>query len=142
MPKTKKTKSIAPKNKLVESSNNMQDITFVTLTAIVMTSVFIFVAVNVFSYTRSAKNRRFKSNYKVLGESSVRVFWSHEVPVKSRVEYGTTEEYLNSTDPSSTYSEKGHVLVSGLLPNKPHVFRLVSYDEKGNEYSSKFMYID
>ena len=69
---------------------------------------------------------------------NVKVEFATKIPVKSKIEYGTTDVYVNSTDTTENY-EKSHLkTVDGLLPEKNHYFRLVVWDENGNEYKSNF----
>ena len=72
---------------------------------------------------------------------NVKVEFATKIPVKSKIEYGTTDVYVNSTETTGNYEMSHLTTIDGLLPKKDHYFRLVVLDEKGNEYMSNFYFL-
>lgn len=70
--------------------------------------------------------------------SEMKIEWETRFPARTRVEYGTSQVYLNETDMSSTFGTKHAVDVDGLLPDKPHFFRLIAEDNTGQKHISTF----
>lgn len=79
-----------------------------------------------------------KINYKVLGNNLMRIEWESDIPVKTKVEYGTSPLYTNKTNVSNDYSVLGSNLIVGLLPDKQHFFRIIAQDINGNVYTTKY----
>ncbi|MFC2131688.1 T9SS type A sorting domain-containing protein [Bacteroidota bacterium] len=72
-----------------------------------------------------------------ISEKSACICWETNLPAKTKVEYGTNDEYGNST----AYRERNFFLhihyIKDLIPNTQYHYRFVSVDEKGNELISE-----
>jgi hypothetical protein len=65
-----------------------------------------------------------------------------KVPVKTKLEYGTSTIYLNSVEATHEAKKEHSLTVSGVLPNKKHYVRLVAYTEGGKQYTSDFYVVE
>lgn len=61
-----------------------------------------------------------------------------DFPMKTKVQYGTSELYLNETEMSPELKTTDKKVVWGLLPNRPHYFRLIGETKGGKVFASKF----
>lgn len=77
-------------------------------------------------------------SYAAVSTSGLKIAYETKVPVRTRVEYGTNEFYLNETELTDTFETEHDVSVSGLLPGAKHVFRIVAEDNTGQRYTSPF----
>lgn len=59
------------------------------------------------------------------------------VPLKTKIEYGTSEEFFIGTNVTDEYSTHQTLTVSGLIPNKLHYYKVLGWDKKGTKYESK-----
>ena len=69
---------------------------------------------------------------------SVEVEINTIVEVKAKIEYGTSQLYLNETQETSEATKTQTIEISGLLPAKEHFLRVVATDSGGRHYTSKF----
>jgi hypothetical protein len=114
-----------------------------TLTLFVLVSLIVFVLLWLSAlYFYNNFGGPIKVSFDTLGDSSVRVTWKSSFPAKTRVEYGTATYYNNSTEINEEYGTEGDHVVSGLLPDKGHAFKVVAYDENGKVYSSRFHWVN
>jgi len=79
-----------------------------------------------------------KVEFTQQGKDSVVVTVASSSPVKTRVEYGTSDLYLNATAPAEQFETTQTHVVWGLLPGKKHFFRVIAMDESGKSYTTKF----
>ena len=77
-------------------------------------------------------------SYAAVNGSALMIEWETSFPARTRVEYGTSEIYLNETDLSDTFETDHDVALGGLLPGAKHVFRLVAEDNAGQKFTSPF----
>ena len=76
-----------------------------------------------------------------LGQE-INVDFKTKVPSKIKVEYGTSDMYLNETEPTEIFDMSHDVAISSVLPNKKHFVRLIAYTEEGKSYTSDFFTIE
>lgn len=110
-----------------------------TILAFVLTSLFLSIAI-LFEFYYYASTRTPLKNIEVVpnGKSSVIINVVSTVPVKTKIEYGTSTLYLTSTPEDVDYNVEHKDLVWGLLPDKTHYFRVVAQDQNGKQYASNF----
>ncbi|HSX39273.1 MAG TPA: hypothetical protein VLI92_01645 [Candidatus Saccharimonadales bacterium] len=70
--------------------------------------------------------------------STVVVNITSATPVKTKVEYGTSDLYLNATDADEAFQTTQSHTIWGLLPGKTHFFRVIAKDSDGKTYFTKF----
>ena len=70
--------------------------------------------------------------------SEMKIEWETKFPARTRVEYGTSQIYLNETDLTDNFETEHEAEVIGLLPGKPHFFRLIAEDNTGEKHISTF----
>ena len=70
--------------------------------------------------------------------SEMKVEWETKFPARTRIEHGTSQIYLNETDFTESFETTHATEVIGLLPGKPHFFRLIAEDNTGEKYISDF----
>lgn len=70
--------------------------------------------------------------------STMEVKVETRVPTRARVEYGTAPEYLNKKEMDEKYQTDHEIMVSGVLPGKPHFFRVILEDQSGRFHTSAF----
>ncbi len=71
------------------------------------------------------------------GDIESEVYIESLVPLKTKIEYGTSEEFLIGTNVSDEYSTQQSLTVSGLLPDKTHYYKVLGWDKNGIRYESK-----
>lgn len=76
--------------------------------------------------------------FAATNDSAVKIEWETNFPARTKVEYGTSEFYLNETNLTSEYDMEHDIEIGGLLPDKDHVFRLIAEDDRGNKHMSDF----
>jgi len=76
--------------------------------------------------------------YAASDGTELKIAWETKFPSKTRVQYGTNSIYLNETGMSSAFATEHDVDLEGLLPGKPHIFRLVAEDSSGQKHISPF----
>ncbi|MFA6981474.1 MAG: hypothetical protein WC243_00390 [Patescibacteria group bacterium] len=73
---------------------------------------------------------------------AVKVVFESNIPLKTRLEYGTSDVYLNTTEESEEYKTKHEVYVASVLPERKHYIKLVGYSENGKVYESGFFTVE
>lgn len=76
--------------------------------------------------------------YRKYDDNLIGIKWESKTPLKTKVEYGTSQIYLNDTDYHETFETSHSVQVKGLLPGKDHYIRLVAEDAQGQKYTTPF----
>lgn len=77
-------------------------------------------------------------SYAMLSPSSVELALETRSPMRTRVEYGTSKDFVNQKRISPIYTTEHSVSIDGLLPGKPHMVRFVAEDQAGRVYFSDF----
>ena len=107
--------------------------------SIVLATLFLAISVGIIGFYYYKNLFPFsKVNIAKQPAGNVKVEFATQIPVKAKVEYGTTDVYVNSTETTESYDNYHSKTIEGLLPKKDHYFRLVVWDEMGNEYKSNF----
>lgn len=75
---------------------------------------------------------------KQVTDSQAAVYIESRIPVKTAVQYGTSDFYFNETQPTQNYTKTKLETLEGLLPSRSHYFRILAWDENGKQYYSKF----
>jgi len=65
-----------------------------------------------------------------------------KVPTKVKVEYGTSDVYLNSTEITNSFSKEHNIPIASILPERKHYVRVTAVTEKGKEYQSHFYTVE
>ncbi len=89
-------------------------------------------------FMRSGLSQFYDVRATANGTNSYTISYKTLKPAITRVEYGTSTYYPNSLQLSENYSIDHEAVLHGLLPGKPHVYRIVGVDEKGKTYTSNF----
>lgn len=79
--------------------------------------------------------------YAYAGDSTLSINLKTRNMSRTRIEYGTSEEILNESF-SDDYRENHSFTIKGLLPGKPHLFRVVAESKDGELYTSQFYTIE
>jgi hypothetical protein len=109
------------------------------LISLVMSFMFLSLCIILLAYYYYTNLFPFSAvNVEPLGTYQARVEIRSKIPLKTKVQYGTSDIYFNETEMSPYYTQAKEELVEGLLPNKNHYFRVIAIDEGGKEYTSKF----
>lgn len=95
----------------------------------------------VYSYYENWTPFRVVNAETINSGQALKVEFSSKIPVKTKIEYGTSEMYLNSTEITPELKEEHNVVVSGIIPSTKHFLRLVAYTESGKEYKSDFFVV-
>lgn len=85
--------------------------------------------------------RLVEAESKNLGQA-VKVSFVSNVPLKTRMEYGTSNIYLNSTKECEEYKTEHEVYVANVLPERTHYVKLIGYDANGKVYESTFFTVE
>ena len=72
----------------------------------------------------------------VIGQSTARITWTTDEQATTRVEYGTSPSALNSVAEVLTLTTAHSIDLTGLNPQTPYTFRVVSKDASGNTTTS------
>lgn len=107
--------------------------------ASVLTLVFLGIAVAFFGFSYfKFKTPIQKVEFTPQGSNAMVVNVQSSTPLKTRVEYGTSDIYLNSSDEAEAFQTSQTHTIWGLLPEKKHFYRVVAVDESGQSYTTKF----
>lgn len=131
---------VMPKPINATNVNNIHDeIPGEKLVAGLFTLVFLGLAVAIGLYSYFTTKTPFK-DVKILpyGAGSVLVRIKSDTPIKTKIEYGTSQVYLNETTMSVDFKTEDIQLVAGLLPDKQHFFRVIGFSPKGTKFVSEF----
>lgn len=105
----------------------------------VLTALFLIVAVGLLAFYFYTNLYPFSDiNVISAGKMRAEIQVKTRVPTKYKVEYGTSDLYLNETQVTTDYATQHESTISGLIPEKQHFIRVVAYDQSGKEYRSKF----
>lgn len=107
--------------------------------ATLLTVLFLALAAGFWGYSYfKFKTPIKKVEFVPQGTTSMTINITSSQPLKTKVEYGTSDYYLNSSTETDTFQTSQSHTIWGLLPEKPHFFRIVAQDESGKEYKTKF----
>lgn len=79
-----------------------------------------------------------KIDIKQVNENQAAVYIASRIPLKTSVQYGTSDYYFNETPLTSNFTKTKVETLEGLLPSRSHYFRILAWDENGKQYYSKF----
>ncbi len=114
------------------------------LIAAFISSIVVTVGLCVIGFTYFFTLSPFKAVYAKTNNSgqAIRVAFKTTVPTKTRVEYGTSRLYLNTTEIADIWAEEHEWFIPNTLPNRTHYVRFVAYTEQGKEYTSGFYVVE
>ena len=79
-----------------------------------------------------------KVSYAMTSPSTIELALETRSPMRTRIEYGTSTDYVNQKQVSPSYSMVHEVSLDGLLPGKAHMVRFVAEDQSGKLHVSEF----
>jgi hypothetical protein len=79
-----------------------------------------------------------KMTYAMMSPSNIELALETTSPMRTKIEYGTSPDYVNQKQVSASYSKTHAVSLDGLLPGKPHMVRFVAEDQTGRLHVSDF----
>ena len=109
-----------------------------TVVLIVVTFATLGVLIGYYLFSDVFSNPFKNVTYAAVDDTELRIVWETEFPAKTRVQYGTSSVYLNETIMGLAYDTEHSVDLEGLLPGKPHLFRLIAEDSSGQKHISPF----
>jgi hypothetical protein len=113
-----------------------------TVVLVVVTFATLGVLIGYYLFSGAFGNPFKNVTYAAVNGSSVQIAWETSFPARTRVEYGTSDIYLNETQLTPTFEVSHDVDLDGLLPDRSHLFRLVAEGDTGQKYISVFYKIE
>ncbi len=80
--------------------------------------------------------------YAHSGKTNVLIEFDTNEPARTYLEYGTSADIVNTRRISNTFEKNHYLEITGLLPDKEHVFRVVAEDQSGVIHKTDFYTIE